>query len=182
MKISKKAALNLSVEAIIIFVLAFAMLGVGIFVTEQLREIGTKGIEKSETILEAIGETPTAENPIVGITQEFSLPVKKQTSLNLGYYNNMAQTAEEVTVVINECKSSNTKVTYSYANDGTYPVDVTAVSEKTDVQPGESVGILIYAKNNGLVSGTYVCKLDVIKESAPTFVYESLPFFMNVIS
>lgn len=180
---SKKAALNLSVEAIIIFVLAFAMLGVGIFVTDQLRSIGTAGIEKSQAILDAIGETPTAENPIVGITSEFSLPVKKQAKLNLGYYNGMAETATEVSVIIDACKSTGTtKKTYSYANDGKYPVEVTAVSEKADVGPGEAVGILAYAQNNGLVSGAYICNLEIVKESAPATVYESMALYLNVIS
>ena len=67
---SRRAALNLSVEAIIIFVLAFAMLGVGLFITDLLREGASKGIQEALGTLEDLGEKPTAQKPITGITKE----------------------------------------------------------------------------------------------------------------
>ena len=180
-KISKKAALNLSVEAIIIFVLAFAMLGVGIFVTDQLRIIGTQGIETSQEILASIEESPTADKPIVGIKKSgLSLPAKEQTELIVGFYNADRATAEEATLIIDECKSSSTGDISSYAVDGDYPVKVVASAE--DVSPSTKVGFYAALKNNNLESGeTYICKLKVVKESDSTTEYESLTFFLNVI-
>ena len=79
MNIFKKAALNLYVEAIIIFVLAFAMLGVGIFVTQQVQETASEGLLKARELVSTIDENPTAEKTIVGISSKgFELPVKKE--------------------------------------------------------------------------------------------------------
>ncbi len=182
MKISKKGALNLSVEAIIIFVLAFAMLAVGIFVTDQLRDIGSEGILTSRDILEQIGKTPTAEDPIVGVSESgLNIPPNDKTTINIGYYNSGRTTAEEATVIIDECKSSTTNVKISYAVDGEYPV--TVVSSTDDVSPSSEEGFKAVISNNNLESGeTYICKLEIVKESDPATVYESLTIFLNVIS
>ncbi|PIN78645.1 hypothetical protein COV16_05645 [Candidatus Woesearchaeota archaeon CG10_big_fil_rev_8_21_14_0_10_34_8] len=178
----KKAALNLSVEAIIIFVLAFAMLGVGIFVTDQLREIGVSGVETSQDILASIEESPTADKPLVGIKKSgVNLPANDQLELSLGYYNSMRSTATEATLIVDDCKSSSTGTVSSYSGDGEYPVNVVASTE--DVSPSTSTGFLVVLNNNNLVSGeTYICKLKVVQESDTTNEYDSLTFFLNVIS
>lgn len=179
---SRKAALNLSVEAIIIFVLAFAMLGVGIFVTDQLREIGTAGIAKSQDILESIGETPTADKPIVGISKAgLDLPYKKQTQLEIGFYNGGTSTAESAILLIDECISSSTETTSSYANDdGEYPVKV--VGAPVDVEASSAEGLIATMKNTNLISGeTYICKLKIVSKIDQT-EYEAVTFFLNVVS
>ena len=179
---SKKAALNLSVEAIIIFVLAFAMLGVGIFVTDQLREIGTQGVATSQDILASIEESPTADKPITGIKKAgISLPANDQLELSIGFYNSDKDSATEATIIVDDCKSSSTGTTSSYETDGEYPVVVVASSE--DVAPSTETGFLVVMNNNNLESGeTYICKLKVVMESDITVEYESLTFFLNVIS
>ena len=158
------------------------MLGVGIFVTDQLREIGTQGVETSQDILAQIEESPTADKPIVGIKKSgLNLPPKELLQLSLGFYNSGRSTAEEATVLIDECKSSSTGVTASYENDGTYPVKVVGLA--TDVSPSTAIGFDLAITNNNLVSGeTYICRLRVVMESDTTVEYESLTFFLNVIS
>lgn len=180
---SKKAALNLSVEAIIVFVLAFAMLGVGLFVTDQLKIIGDEGVKTSQNILASIEESPTAEKPITGIKKAgISLPANDQLELSIGFYNADKDSAAEATIIVDDCKSSSTGTTSSYADNEEYPVIVVASSE--DVAPSTETGFLVVMNNNNLESGeTYICKLKVVKESAPTEkVYETLTFFLNVIS
>ncbi len=180
-KFKKRAALNLSVEAIIVFVLAFAMLGVGIFVTDQLREIGTQGVETSQDILASIEESPTAEKPLVGIKKSgLNLPANEQLEVSIGYYNSMSNGAAGATIIIDDCKSSSTGEVFSSSTEG-YPVNVVASSE--DVPPSTATGFLAVIRNNQLVSGeTYICKLKVVDEGNPTTEYESLTFFLNVIS
>jgi hypothetical protein len=182
MNFNKKGALNLSVEAIIIFVLAFAMLGVGIFVTDQLREIGISGIETSQDVLASIEESPTADKPIVGIKKAgVNLPANDNYELSLGYYNGDSQPATDATIAVDECKSSSTGEMYSLATLGEYPVNVVASTET--VAPSTSSGFLVIMKNNGLTSGeTYICKMKVVQEGVADNVYESLTFFLNVIS
>lgn len=177
-------ALNLSVEAIIVFVLAFAMLGVGIFVTDQLRVIGTQGVETSQEILASIEESPTAEKPIVGIKKAgLNLPATEKELLDIGYYNGGTQTAELATVLIDECKSTTTGEVSSYKNNGEYPV--TAVASSSDVSPSTATGFKVAFKNNNLVSGeTYICKLFIIQEGYPSTtstIYEETTFFLNII-
>ncbi len=178
---NKKAALNLSVEAIIIFVLAFAMLGVGIFVTDQLREIGSAGIQKSQDILEQIGETPTADKALVGISKSgLDLPYKDQSQLSLGFYNNGRTTAEDAIILIDDCISSSSGETLSYAETGEYPVKV--VSAPTDIEASSAKGLIATAKNTNLESGeTYICNLKIVKKDI-TEEYESMTFFLNVVS
>lgn len=177
----KKAALNLSVEAIIIFVLAFAMLGVGIFVTDQLRELGGESLKEAKGILEQIGETPTADKPLVGITKQgIDLPYKEESELYLGFYNKERTKAEKATILIDECKSTSTGVISSYTNDGEYPVNV--VSSTLDVEPSTASGFIASLTNNNLESGEkYICKLKIVKEDEPATEYYSLTTFLNVI-
>lgn len=179
---SKKAALNLSVEAIIIFVLAFAMLGVGIFITDQLREIGGESLKEAKGILEQIGETPTADKPLVGITKEgIDLPYNEEADLYLGFYNSERTTAEEATVLLDECKSTSTGDVSSYENDGEYPVKV--IGSEADVEPSSAEGLIATLTNNNLESGEkYICKLKIVKESDPTIEYYEHTTFLNVIS
>ncbi len=176
-------ALNLSVEAIIVFVLAFAMLGVGIFVTDQLREIGVSGVETSQDILARIQESPTADKPIVGIKQSgLNLPPKELLQLSLGFYNSGKSTAENAIVLIDECKSSSTEAVSSYDSNGEYPVKVVGLA--TDVLPSTAIGFDLALTNNNLVSGeTYICRLKIVQEkSDPIVEYETMTFFLNVIS
>ena len=181
-KMHKKAALNLSVEAIIVFVLAFAMLGVGIFVTDQLKNIGTQVIQTSEDILGRIEESPTADRPIVGIKKSgVSLPLNDPLELSIGFYNADKDSALEATLIVDDCKSSSTGITSSYADGGKYPVQVVASDE--DVAPSTKKGFLVVMNNNNLESGeTYICKLKVVKDGEVSTEYESITFFLNVIS
>ena len=179
--LQKKGALNLTVEAIIIFVLAFAMLGVGIFITDQLKANGGECIIQARGILEQIGETPTADKPLVGITKEgIDLPYKEEIDLYIGYYNSEPTTAEEATVLIDDCKSITTGVLLSYENNGKYPVQVVGSTE--NVGPCETAGLIATLTNNNLESGEkYICKLKIVKESEPTIIYYSITRFVNVI-
>ena len=189
-KIPKKGAMNLSVEAIIVFVLAFAMLGVGIFVTNQLRDIGQTGVDTSKDILASIEELPTAEKPIVGIKKDgLDLKANKPLDFEIGYYNKDRGTQESAMIVIDNCKSSFDGTIFSLDADGDYPV--TVVSSTEDVDSSESVGFLLSVRNNGLVGGeTYICKLLVMPDPAEAVTnppdngeyYYRETFFLNVRS
>ena len=85
MKFSKNASLNLSVNAIVVFVLAFSMLGVGLYVTNLIRENVGSGII-SVVNIQDLKSPPSPEDPIT-ISREVSLKKGKETKLDLGYYN-----------------------------------------------------------------------------------------------
>jgi len=188
---SKKAALNLSVEAIIIFVLAFAMLGVGLFITDLLREGAGEGIEKVLGSLDDIEEKPTSVKPITGITKEgFNLPFNRVAKLSLGFYNKGNTPAPGATVLIHYCKSGETGVPVSgnLADPTTHPIRVYGIS--ADVGQSEAVVFELSLQNNddALAGGLYFCKLSVVESDEETEVvnaeniYEQKQVAINVVS
>src|SRR3989344_475292 len=83
-----KGDLSLSVNAIVVFVLAFAMLGVGLFVTNLLREsIG----DVVPTVIQPdqIGTPPDTLTPVVFSTSgdKITLEYAKDARLRMGIYN-----------------------------------------------------------------------------------------------
>lgn len=127
-----------------------------------------------------IPTAPTADKPIVGIKKSgLNLPATEL--LDIGYYNGGTQTAVSATVLIDECKSITTMTVSSYENDGEYPV--AAVASSRDISPSSATEFKVAFKNNNLVSGEkYVCKLKIVQEGDPTIEYETMTFFLNVIS
>lgn len=173
----KKAALNLSVEAIIIFVLAFAMLGVGLFITDLLREGAGSGIQKALATLDDLEEKPTSQKPITGITKEgINVQTNKNTKEFIGFYNKDRQPATEATVVIDYCKSGSTGDVY----EGT-PVSVITIP--SDVAPSTAQAFSLSLKTEDLPSGDlYFCKLKIVKESDPSIIYAQQQIVVNVVS
>ncbi len=187
---NKRAALSLSVNAIIIFVLAFAMLGVGIFVTNELRGAATGGLKKASELIESIEEEPSSADPLVGIGKELDISAKGTQPLGIKLYNKNRIPYADAIVVLDDCKGTSTDLnTYSYAATGTYPVTVVSATVTIEASTFESIPLTI--QNEDLLSGeTYICKLKVISEtevvdgedgslSAPYF---SQSFFLNVVS
>ncbi len=129
-----------------------------------------------------IPTSPTADKPIVGIKKAgLNLPATEKELLEIGYYNGGTQTVELATVLIDECKSTTTGETSSYATVGEYPV--AAVASSRDISPSSATEFKVAFKNNNLVSGEkYICKLKIVQEGDPTIEYETMTFFLNVIS
>lgn len=179
---SRRAALNLSVEAIIIFVLAFAMLGVGLFITDLLREGASKGIQEALGTLEDLGEKPTAQKPITGITKEgLDLEYNELITITLGYYNKDRQPAADATVIIDYCKSGSTGDVVQGESVETYPIRVETIP--TTVEPSTAEAFSLSLQNNGLNSGDlYFCKLKIVTDGDHVNVYEQKQIVVNVIS
>jgi len=119
-----KASLNLSVNAIIIFVLAFAMLAVGLFVTQELRNTAGAGLDKAEELIKGIEEEPTSDRVLVGVGSELDIPANKLIPLGLKFYNKDRETMAETVVVIDSCKDTSDGSIISKSSSGNYPVKV----------------------------------------------------------
>lgn len=173
----KKAALNLSVEAIIIFVLAFAMLGVGLFITDLLREGAGSGIQKALATLDDLEEKPTAQKPITGITKDgIDIQANKKSVTAIGFYNKDRQPATEATVIIDYCKSGST-------GDIFEGVPISVITLSADVAPSTAQAFSLSLQTEDLPSGDlYFCKLKIVKESDPATVYEQKQIVVNVVS
>jgi hypothetical protein len=152
-----RASLNLSVNAIIIFVLAFAMLGVGLLVTKELQSLGMGGIDKAKTLIKNIQEDPTASTPLVGISTDLTIPARKESPLGLKYYNKDPYTIYSPSVNITICKDSSTGQVLDN------PVDIVSLSD--NIEPSTFQAIPISITNKALVGGrTYICKLEILGE------------------
>jgi hypothetical protein len=181
----KKGSLNLSVNAIIIFVLAFAMLGVGIFVTSQLKNIGTGGLDKARELINAIEEDPTADKPLVGISKSLTIPAKKKMDMAIKLYNKDTTGYLETVAVIDNCKDTTTGDTKSHTVvDGKYTYPVLVVSDTVDISASSFEAIPFTITNKDLTGGeTYICKLLFINETGlDTEPYYSHSFHLTVSS
>ncbi|MFW5991072.1 MAG: hypothetical protein ACOCQX_02475 [Candidatus Nanoarchaeia archaeon] len=100
MRRNTKASLNLSVNAIVVFVLAFAMLGVGLMFTDMIRSkmSDTMG---SITEIDDFETPPDPTNPLT-INQELSISQGDTKKIKLGFYNK-GSPAEHVKVGIKKC-------------------------------------------------------------------------------
>jgi len=176
----RRASLNLSVNAIIIFVLAFAMLGVGMYVTSQLRDTASTGLARAREIIGNIEEEPTAEKPLVGVSQEMDIPANKREPYGVKYYNKDRERLNATIVVIDNCKSTSDGSIIKKEGDSGYPVNI--VSDTVTIEPSTYKSIPFTVQNDKLQGGeTYICKLKLISENTEA-VYYSHSFYLNVRS
>ncbi|MBN2458494.1 hypothetical protein JXB31_05175 [Candidatus Woesearchaeota archaeon] len=181
MKTAKKASLSLSVNAIVVFVLAFAMLGVGLFFTNMLRE----KISGAGDIMdpEDLQVKPTSDRPLT-IPTQVDVKKNKDKTISIGYFNRNNEGAIDAKIGILDCLDT----------DGlsTDPNTPEIVSTAQDVSASELAVYNVIIKGTNLDTGTYVCTIAAYYGSDnindPTNldrndkgqVYESQEFFLNV--
>jgi len=179
----KKASLNLSVNAIIIFVLAFAMLGVGMFVTNQLRSTSESGLLKAQSIIDSIEEEPSSDKPLVGVGKDLDINARRQFETGIKFYNKDREAMNDSIVIIDKCKDTTTGsvIEYDGANTNTFPVNV--VSQTVSIEPSSYESIPFVVNNNLLIGGqTYICKLMLVDDDGSGSIRYSHSFFLNVRS
>jgi hypothetical protein len=153
---NKKGALELSVNMIVIIVIAFVVLGLALVLTKMIFQKTTEQIPDVFNIVD-IEIKPTSEYPITGISENLELNRKEEKELKLGFYNKGEETAVNAGFVIKQCiKGSNEKVGAE--------ISPTIISIFTDVPAGEPKGYKVILKDNGLPLGNYICELAVICE------------------
>ena len=103
----------------------------------------------------------------------------QEYELGIWYYNNMETTAEQATIIIDDCKSNVTKEVISSTTTGEYPV---FVSSPTQDSPSSEVTYfdIIISDNNLDPTMTYSCTLKVVKETDPSIEYESKHFILHI--
>lgn len=199
----KKGSLELSVNAIVIFVLAFAMLGVGLYIVNLVREnVGPEIIDA--THLNQLKNPPSAENSIT-IPQEVTLKKGDEAKQEIAYYNKEARIANNAKIGISSCITpDNTEIMFekSEGSDDTNPLMV--ISPKGNVGSSEAGVYKIKIVDNSkktdekykLTTGTYVCTLIVYNGGDGAYEdgwgefpqgednnpYEKKQFYLKVVS
>ncbi len=201
---NKRASLELSVNAIVIFVLAFSMLGVGLYVTNLIRENVGSGIT-SVVNIQDLKSPPSAEDPIT-ISREVTLKKGKEIKLDIGYYNKETQQAKNAKIGISQCISpTGVDITFEKQEGAESVNPVLVVSPTASVGASEGKGYKLKLVDNSgnvdddekkLITGSYVCTMVVYDAVGGTYpdgwgefptegnsnAYEEKQFFLNVVS
>ena len=183
----KQGSLSLSVNAIVVMVIAFVVLGLALTFTKIIFRGGQEQLERAIGVPKFEQEA-TADNPIT-ISDNVNLPAKKVTKLTFQYYNKNSFTATNVTMHVLNCK----------AEDGTSLTGTALPSMVSSV--ASAVGLSdVYEfktqlKANSADPGLYICTIGAVNDGsvlkgtgAPSMdqqspeVYEEKTFFLNVVS
>jgi hypothetical protein len=149
--------------------------------------VGCGGIRNPTPVVQEINyeyKDPDYKTPLTGLRMKgyspiLELPLKNSRELIIGFYNTMKISAENVTIVIDNCIDSSSGKEISYQNEGNYPVIVESPTQ--NVNSEESAEFEITIENNLLLADTYICKLKAISANDMTKEYESLTFFMKIM-
>ncbi len=171
---NKKADLSLSVNTIVIIILAITLLGLGLTFINTIAggAIGKLGKLIDSTDLE---KKPTSADPLT-ISEQVEVQFKKQEDIKVGFYNKGPNTVSKIKPVISSCIS----ITEETEVDAALLPSLVAPAKET-LEPGETQAYLATLKEKGLASGRYTCTLtmdgDFGEASAPT-----KDFYLNIIS
>ncbi len=163
-----KASLSLSVNAIVVFVLAFALLAVGLGFTYLFQEKGEEGLGQLLTF-EDLKQPASSTKPLT-IDRDVNIQARKTKDLEIGFYNRDNQ-QHSVRLYVRECVNEDgTTITAGLP---------TIAAPSADVDANQGTGFRVIMKENGMPSGqTYICKLTAEDGS----VLESKQFYLNVQS
>lgn len=165
----KKGALELSVNSIVIMVIAFVVLGLILTFTRTIFKFGQ---EKTTSIFEAttLDTPPDAENPIT-LADTVNIKANGKKTLNVGYYNRNPYSAENAKFGIYSCQDENGNdiLTSGEYEEGVMP---TITSAYQNIDASDSNGYKIIINENGLTSGQlYICTVviyDGVSVDEPT--------------
>ncbi|MEA3514449.1 MAG: hypothetical protein U9R34_03165 [Nanoarchaeota archaeon] len=160
----KRGALELSVNSIVIMVIAFVVLGLILTFTRTIFKFGT---EKTTGIFEATSlETqPDAENPLT-LPDTISVKSGGKKTMNVGYYNRNPYKAENARFGIYDCQDELGQdmamlATEAGASSGDDIMPIITSASQT-IDGSESKGYKVIITDRGLPSGRlYICTVAV---------------------
>jgi hypothetical protein len=151
-KRSKKADLSLSVNTIVIIVLAITLLGLGL---SFIRGIVGGSFGRLQTLVDStdLDKQPTSQDPLT-ITSPLEIKRNSQVTTKIGFYNKASITLAAVKPKISKCISI---VTGTELTDADLPQIISL--SKDELAPSESQGYQSTIKIGALAEGRYTCKL-----------------------
>ncbi len=186
MKRAKKEVLGLSVIAIVIFVVIFAMLGAGIFLVNIIRE----DILNARHLIDnrELDRPPTADEPLT-VSNRILLSSTNGTEESVGFYNRATNKVKNVAIGISFCTPTGDGEIGDNDNYADHSIKVS--SNSTDVGRVEAKDFLIYidAVSDAWAGGeTYICTMVAYNRSGnePPYsedaeIYERSSFYLDVL-
>jgi len=170
MRFNKKASLELSIQAIVIVVIAFTVLGLGLgFVKSQIGGLQKTATEVQSKIKEQILEDLRVSGKKVSVTSEVNLERGKETLENIGIVNT-GLTEKTFGIRIGFVKKQNPDGSAGPVGAENNPEEIgffysDAVDKRLSPTAGDVIPMKISAKSSA--GGNYLYKVDVLAESTP---------------
>jgi len=189
---NKKASLQLSIEAIVIIILAITLLGLGLTFMRQF--IG-KGSESLASVFDAAKlENPaTALTPIT-IPSKVIIPAGGKVKFDVGFYCNNPIGCQDAKPMLDESGAPNcvgngedlntnpaSSISGLSATSGSISAGINQLgytSVSTTVNSKEAVGYKMVIQSSSGIRGTFVCTLQVVDSSNNP--YETQQIFVQI--
>ncbi|PIN86016.1 hypothetical protein COV19_06705 [Candidatus Woesearchaeota archaeon CG10_big_fil_rev_8_21_14_0_10_44_13] len=166
---SKKADLNLSVQAIVILIFAVIMLGLGLGLIHFIFGSAREKVAQSLAVTE-LSVQPTSDKPVT-IESEVSIKFKGEKKTQIGFYNFKSSSLQKVAPKIVLCLTADGKE----VDEASLPT--VAAPPKPSMDPGiaEGWGAIIKLPDTldtgavsgtgfsgALTPGTYICSIGIV--------------------
>jgi len=167
---NKKGSLELSIQAIVIVVIAFTVLGLGLaFVKSQIGDIGKTSKEVQAKIKEQILEDMRVSGKKVSVTSQIVLERGVPVVENVGIVNT-GLSERTFGIKVSFIKKQNPDGSPGQEGVENDPTEIVffyseLVEKRLSPTAGDVLPITISAKNSA--AGNYLYKVDVLAESTP---------------
>ena len=175
----KKGYLALSVNAIVVIVIAFVVLGLALTFTRSIFKAGMGKLPEAIS-LTALEAEPSADNPIT-IADRIEIKRDSQVELKIGYYNSNPNPSTDAKLGIYDCLNPDGDSVYS---TGKLP---TITSTSQTVEPSSASAYKVILSENEMIGGiSYICTIiaytgdDIPTDLDDEDIYESKQFFLYV--
>ncbi len=151
----KKGSLSLSVNAIVIFVLAFAMLGFGLFVINMLQgQIGEKVPGIFDT--DAWNPPPSSQSPIE-FKGSLVFQKGKTKTIGIGFYNDDPSSKEVIPASYMDCGLDGES-----NSDDDNAIKMTGRSQTIESSEWKPFEVKVEV-GKGVEKDTYICNINMVK-------------------
>ena len=179
-KLDKKAALNLSVQAIVILVIAFVVLGLALTLTRYIFGVAQEKAGSAIDIIE-LESKPTSDNPIT-IPKKVIIAKGDSKELDIGVYNIKDTPYTSATLGISRC--IRTVIAEGQEKDVKAEDLPSLVTVEQTIESSESAAYRAYlTENDKLSAGNYICIISVSDSTGTnTEPYDTEQFSLIVTS
>ena len=168
---NKKGDLSLSVNTIVIIVLAITLLGLGLTFIQSIVGGATDKLKESIDDVD-LSEQPTSAKPLI-IPRELEIKLGSTKNVNIGFYNKGPGTVSKIKPIIKEC--------ITITNEPISGTVTLGAPSKDSIAPSEFQGYLTVLTIEDVAENRYICTLTMEGEFGDNSI-PSTDFYLKVIS